>query len=143
MRRSLGFAVIAVVALIGVTSCGGSKDATAKATTTTITPTTSNPAGNGKCVGKNGKPLGSIEQSNLQAVVNEFNDLSQVPAPIRDPWTTLGNGYRQLLVKIGDVQLSPPPTDPTVLADIRAMTADPTFAAALQKIETYCGLAGH
>jgi hypothetical protein len=99
-----------------------------------------NPAGNGKCIGPDGKPIGSIESSNLTAVVNEFNDVSHVPAAIRADWATIGAGYRQLLDKVGDVTLSPPPTDPTVLAALRAMTADPNFYAALQRIEKYCGL---
>jgi hypothetical protein len=138
--RSLGAVLIAALALLTAAGCGGGNG---KATTTTAkgaTTTTDAAAGNGKCVGTNGKPLGSIDASDLASVVKEFDDREQVPVPIRDAWKTIGDGYRQLMAKVGDINLSPPPTDANTVAAIKDMTTDPTFAAALQKIETYCGL---
>jgi hypothetical protein len=136
--RSLGVALIAALALVTAAGCSGGND---KATATKGgTTTTDAAAGNGKCVGKDGKPLGSIDASDLASVVKEFDGHDQIPAPIRDDWKTIGDGYRQLMVKVGDINLSPPPTDANTVAAIKAMTTDPTFAAALQKIETYCGL---
>jgi hypothetical protein len=122
--------MIATLALVTVAGCG-KHDTTAKSPTTTASPA----AGNGKCVGKDGKPLGSIDATDLRSVVNAFEDPSNAPAAIRDDWKSIGDGYRRILATVGDVNLN----DPSVQTALKSMTSDPTFAAALQKIEKYCG----
>ncbi len=127
--------LITAVALVGVAGCGGGNDKATKGPTTTVSPA----LGNGKCV-KKGKPLGTIDATDLASVVKAFDDLSDVPPAIRDDWKVIGAGYRQLQATVGDINLNPAPTDPTVVAAIRAMTSDAAFSAALQKVGTYCGI---
>jgi hypothetical protein len=85
----------------------------------------------------------AFDATDLKSVVDDFSDVNRAPVAIRDDWKTIGEGYSQLLAKLGDISLNPPPTDPGVRDAFQAVTEDPTVAAALQRVEKYCGLLGN
>jgi hypothetical protein len=124
LRQSLGALLIGAV-LLGLGGCGGDKPA----------------ASHSKCDSPSGSALGSLGKghTDLKSVLAVLHRTDSVPKAIRPQWAQLAAGYQSLYDQVGNINLSPPPTDPTVVAAIQKMMLDQDFYQALTAIERYCG----